>query len=124
MVGLVIPLATTTIAIERPGDVGADALDPPAAVPDVVAAGVRAHFPGPSGAETRGDQSTVRRLLVDPCDLTHVDTVVDESTGLRYGVVWAVARAGDPIEDELGGGESLAHVVAEVTRLDGSEGGE
>lgn len=92
-----IPLATTTITIQRPSvDPDRDPYEEDPA-PDTVAEGVRAHISSPSGREqiVGGEQEIVTfRLSCDPIDLQHVDTVVDDSTGEEYEVVWTLSRTG------------------------------
>ncbi len=113
-----IPLSSTTITIKRaPADLdGTDPYDPPSIDVDdldTVETGVRALFASPSGTELgpAGSQESVDwKLLADPCDLQHADTVVDDTTGRLYGVVWAKPR---PDED-------LAHVVAGVNEVEGA----
>jgi hypothetical protein len=111
-----LPLATTTITIRRPpaSDDGADPYDAKGAAV-TVATGVRAVFSSPAGRElgpTGSAEAVDWRLLADPCDLRHYDTVVDETTAKPYGVVWAKART-----DGDGG---LDHVVAGVDEIEGA----
>ena len=112
-----ITVATTTITILRPpeADDAADPYDEPTSPLETVATGVPATFSSPSGSENgaTGSQEDIEwRLLADPCDLQHHDTVVDDTTAERYGVTWTHARP-DPDGD-------LAHVVAGVTRVVGA----
>lgn len=125
-----IPLATTTIRIERlsviegatygqagrtynadgllysASDIDRDAWDelPP---PAVVASGIRAHIGRPSGTEDRAgsaQESVTWHLDCDPVDLRHTDTIIDELTGDRYAVQWAKQRQGlglDRVEADL-----------------------
>lgn len=96
---MTIPLATTTVTIERqtaPTDAWPD--DPP--VYDVIATGVRAHFPATRISGTESGDGNVRselnaRLLTDPCDLQHLDRVTDETTGVVWEVSWVLDRSGD-----------------------------
>jgi hypothetical protein len=78
-----------------------------------VAEGIRAHLSAPSANANFGQEgSTVTvqyRLLVDPCPLGDNMRVRDESTGLEYQVDWTLPRP-----------EPLAHVVAGLTRVTGS----
>ena len=109
--------ADTTITIKRApaADATKDAYDVPTAPLDTVATGVRAVFTSPSGAEhgaTGSAEAVDWRLLADPCDLRHTDTVIDETTTRSYGVVWARARPGT--------GADLAHVVAGVNEVAGA----
>ncbi len=81
---------------------------------------MRATFSSPGGGAQigggengpTGSQEVVGwDLLADPCDLRHIDTVVDETTGREYAVSWAKARP-DPDGD-------LDHVVAGVDEVEG-----
>lgn len=92
-----IPLATTTISVKRvAADDDRDGYDPlPSA--STVATGVRAHLSSPSGREDRAGgsrQTSTARLLCDPTDLLHTDTVVDDSTSLEYAVVGVEQHVG------------------------------
>ena len=112
---MTVPEARTTITVERPGDVGTDPTDAPVLPPVTVATGVPAVLASPRTAEEGdvGSQETVTwRLLADPCDLTHIDTVVDETTTLRYAVVSGVVRR------DVGG--ELDHMAADVRRVTGA----
>jgi hypothetical protein len=107
-----LPISTTTVTISRfPVDPARDSYDaPPAAV--TVASGVRAHISSPSGAETQlgGSQAVTQyRLDCDPVDVTHIDRVTDDTTGITYEVLWAVSRYG------LG----LDHVEAALRLVEG-----
>ncbi len=109
--------ADTTITIKRPpaADAAKDAYDVPTAALATVATGVRALFTSPAGAEhgaTESAEAVDWRLLADPCDLRHTDTVIDETTTRTFGVVWARARRGV--------GADLAHVVAGVNEVEGA----
>jgi hypothetical protein len=110
---LVIPLATTTITIERPrGD--EDPYDTPVVRPQVT--GVRAVIGSPSGRDhiIGGDQSVVTaKLNCDLCDLRHYDEVIDDTTGDRYSVVWVRRRVA------LG----LDHLAAGLNTVEGQAGG-
>ncbi len=119
---MALPLATTTIRILRPpeADDGADPYDAKSP-PDTIVTGVRAAFVAPSGGASigggergiTGSQEVVGwRLLADPCDLRHYDTVVDETTDQQYSVAWAKPRP-DPDGD-------LDHVVAGVDEVQGA----
>jgi hypothetical protein len=113
----VIANAETTITIKRRGatDAAADPYDVPTSALTTVATGVPALFTSPAGAEhgAAGSAEAVDwRLLADPCDLRHIDTVVDEVTTRTYAVVWTRARRGV--------GTDLAHVVAGVNEVKGA----
>jgi hypothetical protein len=92
-----VPLATTTVRVERaPVDPTRDGYDPKP-TPSVVVSGVRAHLSAPSGTEILGggsEQRIDRHLDCDPADVRHYDEIVDEVTGLRYQVVWTESRTG------------------------------
>lgn len=119
---MAIPIATTTIKIMRPpdADAGKDPYDDDKTPMDTIATGVRAVFYSPGAGASigggehgpTGSQEAVRwQLGADPCDLRHIDTVVDETTTQQYAVAWAKARP-DPDGD-------LAHVVAGVDEVRG-----
>jgi hypothetical protein len=92
-----IPLATTTVRVERARvDPTRDGYDPKPAL-GVVVSGVRAHLSAPTGTEilAGGSKQRIdRHLDCDPTDVRHYDEVVDEVTGLRYQVVWTESRTG------------------------------
>jgi len=107
----VIPLATTTISVLRlkPGDIydepyeGADAADR-----DVAASGIRAVIYRPvarvAGREQQsGGEQAIGELdlACDPCGLTHLDWVKDETTDVIYQVVYALAYPGSHEEAGL-----------------------
>lgn len=109
-----IPVATTTIRVERvPSDGDRDPYDAaPAAA--TVASGVRAHISTGRGSEDRAgsDRSIVQFRL--SCDLftgglLHTDTVTDERSGEVYEVRWSVSR------DVAG----LAHFQAGMDQISG-----
>lgn len=107
-----IPLATTTITIRRPS-VDPDR-DPYEEDPDpqTVAEGVRAHISSPSGRDqiVGGEQSIVTfSLTCDPTDLQHTDTVIDDSSGEEFEVVW--------VKDRIGLG--MDHVQASLRHVEG-----
>lgn len=107
-----IPLATTTVTVSRPGSDAYDDGYSTVTAPTQVAAGVRAHLSAPAGSERvqGGQAETVEwRLSADPVDLRHGDTLVDDRTGDRFQVVWARTR------NTLG----LAHTVAGLTQSSG-----
>lgn len=92
-----IPAATTTITVRRaPADDNRDGYDPlPTA--ETVFAGVRAHLSAPSAREDRagGSRQTIAaRLLCDPVELLHTDTVVDDTTGVEYAVIGVEQHVG------------------------------
>jgi hypothetical protein len=115
-----LPLATTTISVQRlralaPSVAAAPIRDPYGegydtetdASPtngtqrpdqrDLVARGVRAHISSPSGSEQRqgGSSETLTWTLgCEDCPMEHYDWVLDESTGQVYEVVWVARRTG------------------------------
>lgn len=112
--GLVIPIATTSVRVERVAvDPTRDPYDPKPA-PSIVASGIRAHLSAPSGSERLAggsEQRIDRHLDCDLADVRHYDEVVDEGTGLRYQVVWAESRTGlglDRVEAGLRRVEGIA----------------
>lgn len=108
-----IPLATTTITVRRvPADDARDGYDSSSAAEDV-ATGVRAHLAGPSGREERAGgsrQTSTARLLCDPVDLLHTDTVLDETTGTEWAVTGVASHVG------LG----LDHTAADLQLVNGA----
>lgn len=109
-----LPLATTTITVERPADG-----DPYEAAASTATAstGTPAHIGSPSGSEIdRGGQlERIDTVLLAEAglDLTHTDLVVDEATGQRYRVGWVDHRRG------LG----LDHTKAGLARYSGGANG-
>lgn len=91
-----MPLATTTIRVERP-TTGGDPYEIDAA-PTVVSRGTAAHIGQPSGTEAQagGELETITDVLLCEAgiDLQHTDLVVDEATDQRYRVQWVRARRG------------------------------
>ncbi|MGK2948990.1 MAG: hypothetical protein ACSLFP_10475 [Acidimicrobiales bacterium] len=89
-----LPLATTTITIERPSST--DPYETPTTTD--VACGVAAHIGSPSGNEVDqgGQQERVDAVLLAKAGigLLHTDLVVDDGTGDRYRVVWVRQRQG------------------------------
>jgi hypothetical protein len=88
-----VPVATTTITIERP--TGGDAYDGVSYA--TYRTGVRAVIGSPSGAEINAggsSQQVSARLNCDPVDLAHTDRVTDEKTGITYEVLWTARRLG------------------------------
>ena len=111
---------TTTITVLQPGGSGSDDdTDDWGGAPDPETGysaretGVRAHLSSPSGAASFSQEgSTVTaqfRLLCDPVTLNENDRIRDERTGLEYQVDWCLDRP-----------EPMAHVVAGVSRSEGS----
>lgn len=95
----VIPVATHRVRVER--NVAASSSDPwesAAGQVEVVAEHVRAVLAAGGGAyggrESDVASTVVYTMLADPCELTHLDVVVDEATGERYPVVWVVHSPG------------------------------
>lgn len=112
-----IPVATTTIKVERtPVDGTLDPYDPQPE-PDVIASGVRAHISTARGSEDRAgsDRSIVNfRLSCDQFDagLLHTDTVTDEQSGEVYEVRWAVARNVTGLAHFQAGMDQISGVVS------------
>lgn len=99
-----IPLATTTITVRRPG--AAEPYEP--ASYSTVATGIAAHISGPAGIEIGGQEDVQHRLTADTVDLGHLDRITD-AEGQTYEVVWARPRVG------LG----LDHTVAGLRQTEG-----
>lgn len=114
---MTLPLSTTTVRIERPPaealnvDPWGEGYDDPPQAPEgqreVVAEGVRAVIaPSSANGSNRGGQGEAVefRLTVDPSDLTYLDVVVDETTGITYLVRWAQPVAGPLDLDHVAAG--------------------
>lgn len=89
-----LPLATTTITVERPAS--GDPYEPGAITS--LSTGTAAHIGQPSGVEVQqgGEMESITDVLLVQAgiDLRHTDLVVDETTGQRYRVAWVRARQG------------------------------
>lgn len=108
-----IPLATTTVSVERRGDESANY---EAVTLTPIASGVRAHIGTPSGTEflKGGSRETVTfRLDCDPVELDSECEVTDDRTGERYQVIWAKQRSGF----------GLDHTVADLRQVTGVASG-
>lgn len=119
---MTIPVATTTIRVERAVSVALgqqvdpydDAVPGPAGQALVIAEGVRAVFSRIRGADSEdgGQRSVVEaELRCDPVDILSLDTVVDEATGERWSIR-SVQTAGSA-------SGRLTHVKAPVFRVIG-----
>lgn len=111
-----IPLATTTITVERTALLATDdPYDTPTASPETVASGVRAHLSTPGGFEVqRGatqQEDVAWRLACDPCDMTADCVVVDDATGDRFEIEWARLRTGLGIDHIEAGLRQVTGVV-------------
>lgn len=104
-----IPTATTTITVRT----GVEAEPGEGRTFTTTATGVRAVIGSPSGSERTapgGGRSIVGLTLTcDPCVLSHLDQVIDETTDLTYEVVWPAVR----------NGFGLDHVTAKLTDITG-----
>lgn len=102
-----IPLATTTISVLRPPDADMDAEPYAGTEPaDLItaAAGVKAVIDYPSGnTQLAGGEQVVWnfQLVCDPTDLRRLDMVRDETSDMRYRVVWVQIYPGDHVEAGL-----------------------
>jgi hypothetical protein len=105
----VIPVATTTITITRPGTVDGDPTE--ATTPTEVAAGVRAVIGSPTGREPEGLERVDAVLTADVCDLANHDLVDDDVTGDHWQVRWARTRLG----------VGLDHVTAGLVKVGGPD---
>lgn len=89
-----LPIATTTITVERPAD--GDPYE--TATSATESTGTPGHISAPSGREIdRGGQlEAIDAVLLTSAtlDLTHTDLVLDEGTGQRYRVSWVDVRRG------------------------------
>jgi hypothetical protein len=110
---MALPLATTTITIERSDQDGTkDAYDGVSFAS--IATGIRAVIGSPSGTETAQAGSSEQvgaRLNADPCDLRHDDRVTDETTGEVWLVTWTRRRYG------LGLDHQVADLLAVTDRV-------
>lgn len=106
---MAIPIANTTISVLRqPVDPTVDDMDAPTVDDyELIVSGVRATLGATTGVKVSGNgtrQELTIRFGCDPTSLNFTDKVLDESTGVTYGVVWAHTRLGlgvDHIEGEL-----------------------
>lgn len=109
-----IPIATTTITVTREArpateDPLGEGYDEPEDRDDTaatIAGGVRAVIATGSGngSKAGGESEQVEfRLTCDPCPLSYLDTVTDDTTGDVYEVRWAT---------ETPGVAGLGHVAA------------
>jgi hypothetical protein len=89
-----LPLSTTTISVQRnvSEEAGKDPYDSPL-VWETVAQGLRAVVTPPSGTARLVGGTRVgyeAQLHTDPgCDLQPEDQVIDESSGLKWTLLWA-----------------------------------
>lgn len=107
---MAVPLATTTITVLRApvADLYAEPYSDTRTADLVeVATKVRAVIDvAPRGAGTEvaaGGEQTVTelRLICDVCNLTNVDYVRDERTGVTYRITWCFEYPGEHIEGGL-----------------------
>ena len=117
-----IAVATTRITVERPAtpsteDPYGDGYDEPADRDDTSSNVVTDHratiSPSvtSSGSGAGGEsQVGIFRLTCDPCGLSYTDIVVDERTGERFEVLWAIQSPGVA---------GLGHVAAELRQIKG-----
>ena len=108
-----IPINTTTITVLRL--VTAEDADPADAEgsPSIIAEGVRAVIASPSGHERNinGQQQVVEfALSCDPCELTNLDRVVDDTTGEIYEVAWVTQKLGLDLDHTRAGLRSVKGV--------------
>jgi hypothetical protein len=112
-----IPLHTTTVSVLRRAD-PADAYedDNPASW-QPIAAGVRAHLDAGSGSSTfaGGERSdSLCRFMTDPTDVTSLDVILDEITGLRWQVT--------AVQHRLPAEGILEHMSGQAQRWEGVAG--
>lgn len=115
---MAIPISNTLITVERPADLsnvepwGGDAIPDPTVAAEDVRAVINVSVSLVAGATGPGDSESVRfTLLCDPVDLNYQDVVLDQVTGTRYAVTWAVQSPG------IGG--QLASTKAGLTTYQG-----
>lgn len=93
---MVLPLATTTVTITRAANDGTtDLVDAPAALPVIVASGVRACVVSPTSRTSlsRGERVvTSAGFRCDPTDIQTDDILTDAANGQTYRVLWALTR--------------------------------
>lgn len=107
-----IPLATTTLTVQRPG--AHEPYEAPAAWVTVATA-VRGHISGPGGVETAAGGEMTDVSLSFSCelaDIAHTDRIVDDATGATYDVVWVEERHGLGLDRMTG---ALRRVVVGAT---------
>lgn len=118
LVGVSLPIPTTTITVKRRAhDAAADAFDPDTSDPVTVVSGWPAHFSGLTAVESAdgNSQTTKGTLLADPMDLRHIDLVINEADLSKWEV--RTARA---VEDpDRPPPENDSHVTADVVRVSG-----
>jgi hypothetical protein len=103
-----LPLATTTVTVERPavqdGDPDDDWFDQ---APTVIAAGMACTITSPSGDDSvvAGHKEVVDAVLHAPPTplLTHLDLVVDDTSGDRWRIVWVRRRQGLGLDHQVAG---------------------
>lgn len=99
-----LPVATTTVTL-KDRTVTDDPWDE-AATESTAARSVPAHLSSPSGREIQrtGSQQVLDKVLTcEVVDLTHVQQVIDDSTGQPYEVVWVDQRKGLGLDHTVAG---------------------
>jgi len=113
----VIPTHTTTISVLRRPD-PADAYDDDLETAYLaISQGVRAHLDAGSGSSTfaGGERSdSLCRFMCDPADITTLDLLLDEGTGLRWQVT--------AVQHRLPAENILEHMSGQAQRWEGVAG--
>lgn len=113
---MTVPLPTTKITITRVTILATDDPTEVSGTSTVVAQHINAHLSAPSGSEQRDVGLTASqervgyKLIADPCDLRHDDTVLDETTSVVYQVTWARERPG--VDSEFDYTEAEVYIVS------------
>lgn len=90
-----LPLSTTTFTISRSANDGTVDLYDAQPAPSTVASGVRGVMVAPTARADvlRGERVVATAgFRADPTDVQEGDTLVDDTTGIAYTVVWAANR--------------------------------
>lgn len=113
-VGVMLPLATTTISVLRSDQDGTkDDLD--GVTYATLASGIRAVIGEPSGTETNAGGSSedvLWRLDCEVTDLRHGDRILDETTGETFAVVWSRRRIGLGLNHTVAGLRTITDRVS------------
>jgi hypothetical protein len=116
-----IAIATTRVTVKRPSrpsteDPYGDGYDEPEDRDDTEATVVANHRAtispaGMTGVSSGGESEVAEfRLTCDPCSMSYLDTVTDETTGQVFDVLWA---------NETPGVAGLGHVAAGLRTIKG-----
>lgn len=110
---MALPISTTQISVLRStANAGDDGYPDSAPAWSTVTEHIPAHISSPGGTTVRDGTVQTRTsfsLAAEPCDLTHTDRVLDESTQTVYRVEWVQPRVGYGLE----------HVSAGLSTVEG-----